>query len=214
MEPNGARRRKMIAGCDEAGKGDYFGYVVAACVCSDEKVLKEIGVKDSKTLSRGRIFELDREIRDRCAFSVVSLSPRRYNQLHRDTGGKYNLNQMLGWLHAKAISEIVKRCAPDTIKVDKFGKEENVLRNLNVDHGNIIFIEKGETDPAVAAASIVARAEFVRRHERLSKRANIGIPLPRGSAHVKDAAKEFVKKRGKEALGDFVKLHFRITNEL
>ena len=163
----------MIAGCDEAGKGDYFGYVVAACVCSDEKVLKDIGVRDSKTLSKGSIFELDRKIRDRCAFSVIPLSPRRYNQLHRDTGGKYNLNQMPGWLHAKAISKIVKMCAPDTITVDKFGKEENVLRNLNENLDKIVFIEKGETDPAVAAASIVARAEFLRRHEQLSKQANI-----------------------------------------
>jgi ribonuclease HIII len=204
----------MIAGCDEAGKGDYFGYVVAACVCSDEKVLADIGVRDSKTLSKGRIFELDKKIRDACAYSVVTLSPRRYNHLHKDTGGKYNLNQMLGWLHAKAISEIVKKCAPDSITVDKFGKEENVLKNLDVDSDKIVFIEKGEAKPAVAAASIVARAEFLRRHEQLSKKADIGMPLPRGSAHVKDVARDFVKKRGREALADFVKLHFRITKEL
>jgi ribonuclease HIII len=204
----------MIAGCDEAGKGDYFGYVVAACVCSDEEVLKDIGVRDSKTLSKGRIFELDKKIRGACAYSVVTLSPRRYNQLHKDTGGRYNLNQMLGWLHAKAISEIVKKCAPDSITVDKFGKEENVLKNLDVDSDKIVFIEKGEAKPAVAAASILARAEFLRRHEQLSKKADIGMPLPRGSAHVKDVARDLVKKRGKEALADFAKLHFKITKEL
>ena len=206
--------RQMIAGCAEAGKGDYFGYVVAACVCSDEKVLKDIGVKDSKTLSKGRIFELDKKIREGCEYSVVSLSPHRYNQLHRDTGGKYNLNQMLGWLHAKAINEVVKKCAPKNITVDKFGKEENVLRNIDEGHDRIVCIEKGETKPAVAAASIVARAEFLKKHEQLSKQADIGIPLPRGSAHVKDAAREFIKKRGREALSDFAKLHFRITKEL
>lgn len=204
----------MIAGCDEAGKGDYFGYVVAACVCSDEKTLKDIGVRDSKTLSKGRVFELEKKIKNRCTCSVAMLSPTRYNQLHKDTGGKYNLNQMLGWLHAKAIGEIVKKCDPDTIIVDKFGHEENVLRNIDGGHDNIVFIEKGERKLAVAAASIVARAEFLRKHEQLSKKANIGIPLPRGSAHVKDAGKEFIKKRGKEALGDFAKLHFRITKEL
>lgn len=204
----------MIAGCDEAGKGDYFGYVVVACVCSDEKVLKDVGVRDSKVLSKGRIFELEKKIREKCIYSVVSLSPQRYNQLHRDTGGKYNLNQMLGWLHAKAISEIIKKCAPDTVTVDKFGKEENVLRNIDEGHDKIVFIEKGETKPAVAAASIVARAEFLRRHEQLSKKADIDIPLPRGSAHVKDAARELVKRRGREALSDFAKLHFRITKEL
>jgi ribonuclease HIII len=204
----------MIAGCDEAGKGDYFGYVVAACVCSDEKTLDDIGVRDSKTLSQGRIFELDKKIRAACEHSVVSLSPKRYNQLHKDTGGHYNLNQMLGWLHAKAISEIVKRCDPERITVDKFGHEENVLRNIEGGHDKIVFIEKGEAKPAVAAASIVARAEFLKRHEQLSKKADIGIPLPRGSAHVKDAARDFVKKHGKGSLGDFAKLHFKITKEL
>ncbi|MEE8401235.1 MAG: ribonuclease HIII [Candidatus Hydrothermarchaeaceae archaeon] len=204
----------MIAGSDEAGKGDYFGYVVAACVCAEEKLLKDIGVKDSKTLSMGRIFKLDGEIRERCTVSVVSLSPRRYNQLHRDTGGKYNLNQILGWLHAKAISNIVKKCEPKIVVVDKFGKEENVLGNLKGIESKIVFMEKGERDPAVAAASIVARAEFLRRHEELSKQADIGIPLPRGSAHVKDAARKLVKERGRGALNDFVKLHFKITREI
>ncbi len=203
----------MIAGCDEAGKGDYFGYVVAACVCSDDETLKSIGVRDSKTLSKGRVSTLDKEIRRRCAYSVVKLSPQRYNQLHQGTGGKYNLNQMLGWLHAKAIGEILKKCTPGEVIVDKFGKEENVLDNLKVPV-KVKFIEKGERYPAVAAASIVARAEFLRRHEGLSKQANINMPLPRGSAHVKDAARELVKKHGKDALGDFVKLHFKITNEL
>lgn len=204
----------MIAGCDEAGKGDYFGYMVAACVCADEKVFADIGVRDSKKISNGRVFALDAEIKKRCEYSVVSLSPKRYNELHQDTGGKYNLNEMLGWLHAKAISEIVKKCSPDSITVDKFGKEENVLRNIDEGHDKILFIEKGERKLAVAAASIVARAEFLRRHEQLSKQADIGIPLPRGSAHVKDAAREFVERRGKGALADFAKVHFKITKEL
>jgi len=205
---------KMIAGCDEAGKGDYFGYVVAACVCSDEKVLGDIGVRDSKKISKGRVFAIDKEIRKRCAYSVVTLSPKRYNELHKDTGGKYNLNEMLGWLHAKAIGEILKECDPVTITVDKFGKEENVLRNVSEGKDKLVFIEKGERKLAVAAASIVARAEFLRRHEQLSKKADIGMPLPRGSAHVKDAAREFIKRHGKEALGDFAKVHFKITKEL
>ena len=206
--------RKMIAGCDESGKGDYFGYVVAACVCGDEKVLTDIGVRDSKKISKGRIFELEKKIKENCAYSVVPLSPKRYNELHKDTGGKYNLNQMLGWLHAKAIGEILKKCDPESITVDKFGKEENVLRNIAEGKDKIIFIEKGERKVAVAAASIVARAEFLRKHEQLSKKADIGMPIPRGSAHVKDAAGEFIKRHGKEALGDFAKLHFRITKEL
>jgi len=204
----------MKAGCDEAGKGDYFGYVVAACVCGDEKVMSNIGVRDSKKITKGRVFALEKEIKQNCAYSVVTLSPKRYNELHKDTGGKYNLNEMLGWLHAKAISEILKQCEPESITVDKFGHEENVLRNLDIDTDKIRFIEKGERKLAVAAASILARAEFLKRHDMLSKQADIDIPLPRGSVHVKDAARELVKIRGKGALGDFAKLHFKITKEL
>ena len=121
---------------------------------------------------------------------------------------------MLGWLHAKAISETLKKCTPDEIIVDKFGKEENVLRNLDGGHDNITFIVKGESELAVAAASIVARAEFLRKHEQLSKQADIDGPLPRGAVHVKDAARELIKNQGRESLGDFAKLHFKTTKEL
>ena len=43
----------MKIGVDEAGKGDYFGYLVVAAVLVDDKKesqLKDIGVKDSKLL--------------------------------------------------------------------------------------------------------------------------------------------------------------------
>jgi len=69
---------------------------------------------------------------------------------------------------------------------------------------------KGEEDIAVAAASIVARAEFVRRLGKLG--AEFGVPLPKGaSPAVEIAAKSFVRKHGQEALVKVAKLHFKTT---
>jgi len=200
----------LIAGTDEAGKGDYFGYITVACVACDEEKLQKIGVRDSKKLSEKRVKELDREIKKNCVHSIVSISPRRYNQLHKNTGGKYNLNEILGWLHAQAIEKVLNTCKPERIIVDKFGDEGNVMRNI--EGVEIKFITSGEDDPAVAAASILARAEFLRRHDSLSEWA--GMKLPRGSAHVKDAARELLKKKGKDGLGEVAKMHFRVTKEL
>lgn len=200
----------LIAGSDEAGKGDYFGYITVACVACDEGELVRMGVKDSKKLSDERIKKLELEIKRRCVYSVVSVSPQKYNTLHKDTGGRYNLNEILGWLHAKAIKEVLSKCTPVRITVDKFGDESNVLRNIE---GAVIrFITSGEADPAVAAASILARAEFLRKHELLSRKVEMTLPL--GSVHVKDAVRELIAKHGKEVLGEVAKLHFKITKEL
>ncbi|MEE8168880.1 MAG: ribonuclease HIII [Candidatus Hydrothermarchaeales archaeon] len=200
----------MIAGSDEAGKGDYFGYIAVACVACDEKTLKEMGVRDSKSLSSTQISRLEEEIKKRCIYSIVSVSPKRYNQLHKDSGGVYNLNQILGWMHAKAIKEILGQCTPKRIIVDKFGDEANVLKNI--EGVDISFLTSGESDRAVAAASILARAEFLRKHEALSRR--LEMPLPRGSAHVKEAARKLIEKHGREILTEVAKVHFRITEEL
>jgi ribonuclease HIII len=203
----------MIAGSDEVGKGDYFGYIVVACVCCEEKWLKKIKVRDSKTLSEKQIFEMEKLIKEGCVFSIVMISPQRYNQLHKDSGGRYNLNEIIGWMHANAIKAVLAKSRADKITVDKFGKEESVLRNLDKKtRGKITFMSNGEKDLAVAAASILARAEFLRRQRYLSK--EVGFALPRGSTHVKDAAKKVIETHDKEKLKQVAKIHFKITNEI
>ena len=65
----------------------------------------------------------------------------------------------------------------------------------------------------VAAASIVARAEYVRVMKQLSQR--FGGPLQKGaSAKVKEQAAQIIQKFGVGALGDFAKLHFRTAYEV
>ena len=67
---------------------------------------------------------------------------------------------------------------------------------------------KAEEDIAVAAASILARDEFVKGLAKLEQQ--FEMKFPKGaSAAVDAAAKQFVEERGAEDLAKFAKLHFR-----
>ena len=67
---------------------------------------------------------------------------------------------------------------------------------------------KAEEDLAVAAASILARQEFVSRLAVLGKQ--FAMNFPKGaSAAVDAAAKEFVARHGAENLAQVAKTHFR-----
>jgi ribonuclease HIII len=71
---------------------------------------------------------------------------------------------------------------------------------------------KAESDIAVAAASILARAEFVRALSKLSMEA--GRELAKGcGAGVKKQAEEIFKVNGREGLAKLCKTHFRTFAE-
>ena len=52
-------------GTDESGKGDFFGPLVIAGVMVDEKsakIFKDLGIRDSKTITDKRIMEFATQI--------------------------------------------------------------------------------------------------------------------------------------------------------
>src|SRR6266487_4539684 len=71
-----------------------------------------------------------------------------------------------------------------------------------------------QMDSAVAAASIVAEAEYVRYMDQVAQR--VGQQLPRGDSDelVISVGREIVAKGGKEALGEVAKLHFGLTRKI
>jgi ribonuclease HIII len=66
-----------------------------------------------------------------------------------------------------------------------------------------------EDDVAVAAASILGRARYLREMETLSEK--VGFELPRGSTRVLEAARRVVEERGFEGLAEVAKVHFGTT---
>jgi ribonuclease HIII len=202
-------------GTDESGKGDYFGPLVVAGVYIDEKLLprlKSLGVKDSKRLSDRAVLEMSEPIRSLCPYSIVVIGPEKYNDLYEKIK---NLNRLLAWGHARVIENLLEKNLCQRVVTDQFGDERLVLDAL-LKKGREVKLEqrhKAEDDPAVAAASILARAEFLLRLKQLSSK--IGIPLPKGASQlVEAAARQIVEKKGSKILKEIAKLHFKTTAKL
>ena len=199
-------------GIDESGKGDYFGPLVIAGVyvsAEQEEQLRELGVRDSKAVADKKATELARQIRELCPFTTVVIGPERYNSLHASFK---NLNKLLAWGHARAIENLLEKVSCDRVVADQFG-DERFLRSALMSKGRTITLiqkPRAEEEIAVAAASIIARAEFLRRLHDLSMR--YGITLPKGASDlVIRAGKEFVQRHDESSLGQVAKLHFRTT---
>jgi len=209
------------AGLDESGKGDLFGPLVSCCVIADGGMVnewREAGIMDSKRITSDKaILKLDKIIRETKGVVVKRMALRmgKYNELYGKFGS--NLNRLLAWQHAKCLESALDAKQVPWGLLDQFSKQPLVQRALTKGHFareefDLQMRPKAEEDPVVAAASICARAEYVRRMAELSKECD--MPLAKGaSKKVKDQAKELVKKFGDERLGDFAKLHFRTAFE-
>lgn len=203
-------------GIDEAGKGDYFGPL---CIGGlhvngeiDIKKLIAMGVKDSKKLGDPTIITLSRELKKEFKTSVIRIFPKRYNEMYLTF---HNLNKMLAWGHASAIEKLVQDTGCKQVIIDQFA-DESVVKNalkkkaLEVD---LVQRHKGEEDPVVAGASILARAAFVEGIAELENQFN--LKLPKGASEaVKKAAKQAITTYGVVILQEIAKMHFKTTQEL
>jgi ribonuclease HIII len=202
-------------GIDESGKGDYFGPLVVAAVFVTPLTQHDLllmQVRDSKKISDARMLEMAPDIRLLCPHSIIPIGPQRYNELYAEIG---NLNRLLAWGHARALENLLQQVDCDLAIADQFGDERLILNALQEKGKRIQLVQrtKAETDVAVAAASILARAEFLRRLHRLSQELNTSLPKG-ASAAVEVAGRMVIKKYGQERLGTVAKLHFRTTKQV
>lgn len=204
-----------IIGVDEAGKGDYFGPLVIAACYSDDKIEQAflaIGLRESKKVTDKRAFVLEREIKKLSPCSVVTIGPEKYNELHAKIR---NLNKLLAWGHARALENLLLQVNPREVVSDQFG-DKSLIENALLKKGRgikLIQMPRAEVVPAVAAASILARAEFLRRLESLS--IQFGIKLPKGAGSpVDDAGRAFVSRLGRDELAKVAKMHFKNTQRV
>jgi len=199
-----------VVGIDESGKGDFFGpLVVAGCLAADEDIalLSELGVRDSKKIAEKKLLTIDEQLRSRFTHSVIVFAPEDYNRLYDEIR---NLNILLAKGHARAIAGVLEQAKADLAVSDKFGKDERLLTALS-EAGCRIPVKqlvRGEAVPQVAAASIIARAEFVRQMAGLS--AEYGETIPKGASKTVDAVgRKLVARFGPEVLPRLAKLHFK-----
>ena len=206
-------------GVDESGKGDFFGPLCIAGAYINENVIKawrDAGIRDSKNISSDkRIKELADLIRNTpgCITTVVAIGNEKYNLLYNKMG---SVNTLLAWGHARVIENLMGlkyKMNPPPVRAisDQFAYHKDTVAKALMTLGRSIELiqkHRAEEDLAVAAASILARDEFVTRLGRLEK--EFQLALPKGaSAAVDAAAKEFVARHGAENLAKIAKMHFR-----
>lgn len=206
-------------GIDESGKGDFFGPLVIAGAYVNPAIARhymESGIQDSKRISSDRrIRELAQMIRRTpgAVTDVVCIGPERYNEIYAKFG---NLNRLLAWGHARVIENLLA-LQPDCPRAlsDQFANPKLIQRAL-LERGKAITLEqrtKAESDPAVAAASILARESFINWMQKQSE--TLKHELPRGSsAAVKNTAAALVAAHGAGILLEIAKTHFKTAAEV
>lgn len=211
-------------GVDESGKGDLFGPLCVAGVYVNENVVKawqDKGIRDSKNISSDkRIADLAEFIRKTpgCVTTVVPIGNEAYNRLHAKMR---TVNELLAWGHARVIENLMgqkHRMNPPPVRAisDQFAANKATVGRALMPLGRTIELvqrHKAEEDLAVAAASILARHEFVSRLAALSKA--YGVTLPKGcSQAASEALQRFVGSHGAETLIKVTKMHFRTVGQV
>lgn len=205
-------------GIDESGKGDFFGPMVIAgflLTPALETLLRELGVRDSKQMaSDAQMLRIADVLQQKAPsqVEVLCLLPPTYNRLVDKMG---SVNRVLAWGHATVLENLLTR-HPEVKKAvaDQFGPEHQIRQALKTRGKTIELIQRhrAESDPAVAAASILARAGFVRAMQALGEQA--GMTLPKGATHVRTPAEQLVRNKGPEVLREVAKTHFRTTRQV
>ena len=206
-------------GVDESGKGDFFGPLCIAGVYVNEAVVKawkDAGIRDSKNISS-----------DKRITRAGGADPR--DARLRDDGGADRQRGLQPALRQDAERQHHAGLGPRAGDREPDGPATSDEPAAGAGHQRPVRLEQGhrgqgaddpgprdragaeaqaEEDLAVAAASILARHEFVTRLAELEKQ--FGIELPKGaSAAVDAAAKEFIAKHGVGKLAKVAKMHFR-----
>ncbi|MFB6118792.1 ribonuclease HII [Halosegnis sp.] len=154
----------MRFGVDEAGKGPVLGSMFAACVRGAPDALPD-GVADSKQLSPGRREHLDGAIRATCEVGVAEIPVARID-------GDEDMNTLTVAAHAAAIEAAIQAgdaglCDAGDVSEARFARRVKTACGVNVDvaaaHG------ADESDPLVAAASVVAKVARDAHVERLAE---------------------------------------------
>jgi len=206
-------------GVDESGKGDFFGPLCIAGVYVNESVIQsweDKGVRDSKLVSSDKkIAELAEVIRTTpgCVTNFVVVGNEAYNRLYAKMR---SVNTLLAWGHARVIENLMGlryRMNPAPVRAisDQFAASKSVVEKALMTSGKQIELvqrHKAEEDLAVAAASILARDEFVKGLAKLEKQ--YATKLPKGASKaVDDVAKTIFEERGVDSLAKLAKMHFR-----
>jgi ribonuclease HII len=167
----------VICGVDEAGKGSVLGpLVVAGIGVSSEERLADLGVKDSKLLSRRERERLYIEIRKRCKVATVTINAQEIDAIRNEM----TMNACVARAHARVIVKISPtRAYVDACDVNCLRYAEMVKAHLPISCEIVSEHHADEKFIVVSAASIVAKVVRDREIKKIAKKyGEIGSGYP------------------------------------
>lgn len=211
---------KPHLGVDEVGKGDYFGpLVVVSCFISEEffKKVKLLGFADSKKFSERKILNLFSMVKEYPYYYCSVVQPSEYNILIEEYK---NVSILLAKQHAKVIEMGLrdlkeKGISCEHVVIDQFStSKERVINELGElgRECRLIQHHQGESDIAVACASVIARGIFLEEWQRMSD--EYAFDFPKGASNVIEKGREFVSIYGSEKLNEVAKVGFKTTRQI
>ena len=193
---------KIILGIDEAGRGPVIGPMVIAGYCIEEEkidLLKSLGVRDSKELTRKQREDIYNEI--------IKLTDKyKYIIIDPKTIDYYVYKNKLNYLEFEDMIKIIEDIKPDKVIIDSpivNTKKviEYIKNNLRI---NIEIVAENKADkkyPVVSAASIIAKVIRDREIDKIKEKINIDF----GSGYPSDERTIKAIKKNYEILRDYTR---------
>ena len=133
---------KLIAGCDEAGRGSLIGSVYcASCILDPSNPIE--GLNDSKQLTEKKREKLYLEIKEKAiSYKVVAIDSKTIDKINILEASRLGMEEAI-----KGLS-----IAPDYILTDYMKLYHTDIEYLSLAHGDAL-------SASIAAASILAKVE-------------------------------------------------------
>ncbi len=125
------------------------------------------------------------------------------------------MNYLLAWAHTQAIESLLKKTSASYVIIDQFANKslvEGMIKRKKIEI-KLKQMPRAESDIVVAGASILARANFLKGLESLSKK--IGIKLLKGASYqIINLGVKIFNKKGKNIFSDIAKTHFKTFKDI
>ena len=164
----------LSCGIDEAGRGPLIGPLVIAGVLVDHEeteALRKMGVKDSKLLSKEKIFRLSDEIKKVAREYEVIVVPVD------DIDASLNANNMnLNLLEAKTSAKIINKMKPQRVVADSLTSSPKSYKDCllsflkDKDLKMVVETKADLNHLECSAASILAKASREEEIEKIKKK--------------------------------------------
>ena len=147
------KKKKIIAGVDEAGRGSWIGPVFSAAVVLNSNVDTSF-IKDSKKISFKNRIKISNYIKANSLFAIAKASVKEIE--------KKNILQATLLSMKRAINKLDKK--PNLILVD--GNQVPKIKKIKIRS----IVRGDESIPSISAASIIAKVARDKHIKKLSKK--------------------------------------------